>query len=317
MSAISNSWWRPIGKWPALLLTLAALFSSSTYPLAAQTFDADAYSQKIIDAGNNTIAFVLKKFKPHIANEHHYLLSTEKISVEVYADFNAFANYQRKTIIIPAQLVSEMFAQVQAMIYIKNRPNARQHYGAWMQYLTKRSNDVLQRFKRKEADVDDVPVHSLWAFAGLPAPSNLNQQDEVLQEQMLVDAMGLIVGHELGHLVLRHRSYAQITPQDAQKQEYAADDFAAQLMRSAGLSVIPGLITVYSRFAFTDAMFATYRGATNTHPPGPCRLYRLFKSELDRIRTSHQSRRDFERGSGMGFDQLESFMNATRRECGL
>jgi hypothetical protein len=304
-------------------MRIALLLASATFlwllapqrPSAQAQRVPDQYAQAIIDAGNNTVAHLLEKFKPHIPDNKRRLLTTKKIKVRPFADFNALARYDTQEIVIPAQLVGEVLAQAQAMIYVKNNPSSRQLYMAWLMYLTERSRKVLQNFRSRVTSIDDVVVLPFWRHAKLPAPPDLSPEDADLQARFMADALGLVLGHELGHLVLDHKHYSSITAARARQQELEADDFAVALMRKSGLSVIPGVMTIFIRFALTEEIFETFDGATSTHPSGSCRLERILRPEAERIRTSPQSRRDFERGSGMSVGQFEAFLDGVRKEC--
>lgn len=299
----------------AVLVSLCGHGLVSVTAKAQEHLDAEAYGQQLIDAGNNTIELLLTKFQPHFPKAKRYLLSSDRVGVQVAADFNAFADFRNEEVIIPAQIVSETFAEVQAFIYMQNRPSSRRHFDRWMRYLTERSRRAFQRFKDGESGIDDIPVRPLWDYAGLPAPANLDAHDENLQQEMMIDVIGLIVAHELGHLVLDHQNYKDISASESRRQEYAADDFAARLMVASGRSVLPGVMTSYSRFAYTEEMFNSYDDETSTHPPGPCRVYRLLEAHLRLDPPDDRDRANFEAG-GMKFGELEALIASTKEQCG-
>ncbi len=233
----------------ASALAAVLILLASYQPSTGQELDLDEYAQTLVDAGNRTIALLLDTFRPNFPADKRGLLSRDTIGVRVFADFNAFSDYQNKSIIIPAQMVAETFVEAQAHIYVKNNPGARRHLDPWMRYLTERSRQAYLKFKNGNAATDDITIEPLWTFASLPTPPNLDSRDEQLQEQMMIDIIGLVLAHELGHLALDHKDYSSVSPREARRQEYAADNFAARLMIDSRRSILPGIMAGYARFA--------------------------------------------------------------------
>ena len=88
---------------------------------------------------------------------------------------------------------------------------------------------------------------------------------------LMVDALAMVVGHELGHLVKRHRGYSEISKEEAWRQENEADDFGFRLAKNSGFNPSAALITTYSFFTVLEG--TRYGG--HYHPPASCRIVEL------------------------------------------
>ena len=133
----------------------------------------------------------------------------------------------------------------------------------------------------------------------------------------MIDIIGLVLAHELGHLALGHKDYSSVSPREARRQEYAADNFAAALMIDSGRSILPGIMAGYARFAYAEALFETFDVATSTHPPGHCRVLNLLNTHIARDHPTREDQRNFEAGSGMSYDVLQQEIDQARGSCGF
>lgn len=291
------------------------LTAGSAPAVATEEQAAEAQAQQIIDAGNRTIALLIERFRPTFPRSEMELLSTNRIRVVVLADFNAFANYKERRILIPAQFVTEIFGQTQAILMVLRDPSLQERYLRWIEYLSKRSIDVRSRAIRNGTFVDDEAVKPFWTHARLRVPQPLSSADAAAQELMMTDTLALVVAHELGHLVLKHRSYDEVTASESRQQEYAADAFAASLLQRSGMSVIPGLNTFILRFAANEALTKGVLPEERTHPPAECRFYRLGNPAIEELIKSPDRRRDFERTGNISVEQFRDTMRTLRPQC--
>jgi len=143
-----------------------------------------------------------------------------------------------------------------------------------------------------------------WAFRKTAAPKALSPSEADMyahkQNSIIIDAVAVILGHEIGHLALEHKRYDQISPAESRKQEYAADKYGADLARKAGFRVIASYF-FFVRFAAAEELSST---KPNTHPSAICRAKKILIPEFERILAgtdaeSKQARADFQKnGSG-------------------
>lgn len=300
--SFSNSLWMVLG---------AGIFS-----LSFNVWGNDReYLQQIIDAGNRTVTLLAEKFRPHIQPENHDLLMPGRILVATYADFGAFVDYQKRRITIPVALVAENLLQIQGGLLTLRDPQdsaLRSKYARWLEYLTKRSHEARVAARKAGPKApDNIPVQSFWSYAGLPPP-RWTDEEERIQQSAMVDAMALIIAHEIGHLALKHRPYQTIGPQQSQQQEHAADKFAVDLLRAADISVLPGLMMTFTRFALNEALYDGLPPGSATHPSADCRFYRIGKMTFDEAFKSAKSRADFERGANMRMEDFKRFLESKK-----
>lgn len=284
--------------------------------VAVSEEERDAWVQQTMDAGNRTIRFLLDKFRPHVTEENRDLLTQERIKVVYAADFNAYTDYQKRRILIPIQFTIECMIQIEGFMMMNARPALRPKYLKWLQHLSERTYAARLEALRG-AVVDEIPITPFWEYAKQPMPGPYTGRDLALRDGLMDDALGLVLAHELGHLILKHKQANLITAEQSQRQEYAADKFGANLMKKADISVIPGLATFFLRFAQLEALEKGIDPDKRTHPPSMCRFYHIINVEMPILRNlTNKQRRDFERGSGgMTVAQLDEVIEGLQEEC--
>jgi hypothetical protein len=119
-------------------------------------------------------------------------------------------------------------------------------------------------------------------FEALAIPSNvLEAKDAVYRTSgdLLKSAVYYIMAHELGHVVLRHPGNRQVTFEESQRNEIAADAFALDAMTQIG-TVPVGMVFFFRAVAYyetppDDASAAEFRermAHSQTHPLSADRL---------------------------------------------
>jgi hypothetical protein len=291
---------------PTLALVAAVLVSlGQPCPRAfAQKLSGDDFNQHLIDTSNRTLQILLEIFRPHVAASKRDLLNKDRINVKPLAGFNAYYLPDKKEIQIPFGIVYEIHLQAHAYVYTKNHPASGERYNEWLQYLAERSQRVAKRFKERKTDVDDEPIQDFWRYAGFPAPELLNGEDADIVAKLMLESLGLVLAHEIGHLVFEHLPYDQKTPAQARKDEQEADDFGADLVRKAGGSAIPGLLTSYVRFAAAEELSHPFDKDKSTHPRAMCRTAKMLKSEFSRLFKSEDEQEKFFRNAGIPESEL-------------
>lgn len=301
----------------SIVLFLLCLFVSVA-SFADEELQIDKDGQPIIDAGNRTIDYIgTVIFEPFLTQEQKAFFKNGRILVEPYSDFNAFTRYETSEIIVPALLVAEVQQQVQAMLLVANNHALDYDYKRWLKYLVERSLAVRNRVLSGKVLVDDVPIESFWHFARLPKPARLTDREGYVQEQMMIDTLAFVVGHELGHIALHHKPYREISSAQSFTQEFAADQYALTLMKRAKRSVLGVISTMYVRFALTQ-----YLGdggklqSTQTHPSPECRIYKIGSEEMREQMRDESSRQRYESASGMSIASLGAMLEDFRESCG-
>lgn len=110
----------------------------------------------------------------------------------------------------------------------------------------------------------------------LGAPENAlsDRKVDALSLSLRNEAIAFLLAHELGHLVLRHKGYDEVTRADARRDEAAADRFAFRLMARTGTAPIGALVYLQSQvyrlphraeYPTVDAWRA-YLATSSTHP---------------------------------------------------
>jgi hypothetical protein len=286
-----------------------SLFLVSTTAAA----NMDAHLQEVVDAGNRAVAHISDRLRPHLNPQNRDLADPGRITVVVMANFSAWIDPQARRVTIPAQLVAENLLQVQGGLLVQRYPGNKQllmKYAEWSEYLVRRSYEAKLKAIKSGSKTDSIPVETFWSYAGLKAGPVMTPQEVDIQNRMMIDGLALVVAHELGHLALNHQDSRKIPAAQSRQQEHAADEFAANLLRAAGMPVLPGLMLTYTRFAMTEGLYDRLSPSAATHPSADCRIYRIGMRELDEIASSKKARDDFHRGSQMSIDQIRAFVNS-------
>lgn len=282
---------------------------------AEVAFDAKEAAQQTINSGNKTIAVILERFTPLLPEEKRYLANPQRVRVVVAANFGAFANYKDGRILIPAQFVGETLLQVQAILAVRKNPSLAEKYQRWVRYLSRRSQAALLKHRTTGASRDDTQVDSFFTAENIPMPASWNVEELSLQAAMMTDFLAFVVGHELGHLVLNHKGYTDVSPETSRQQETAADEFAATLLNKSGYSALPGLGTFFMRFAENEILEKSAITPEQTHPLAACRVYRLYKRELPQLTNSSGGQAELKRMTGMSKENFEAKIEVLRSAC--
>ena len=292
---------------------IAILSVLSGFAANAAPTDVDS-SQQIINASKRTIAEVIRAFRPVLRPRSAVvLLDPQRILVIPTADFNAYSDYTNKRVLIPAEFMAETLLQMQGTLLVEEKPSLRNRYVAWLKYLTERSQHILQTATRGGVVTDHSPLIPFWKFANQP-PQYISPHFKHVIANAMVDAAALVVGHELGHLVLGHRQYTEISSETSQRQEYEADAFAEDLVSRAGLTIVPGL-AFYERFIISESSSSGGAAYGHTHPSAECRVYRMVKRNLERMTSVEHGREYVERIGENVEAQLQSLVDSLRDEC--
>ena len=205
----------------------------------------------------------------------------------------------------------ETLLQAHALGVIHKDRSLVRHWEPWMRYLTERTAEAHARFASGRSLVDESPIDQFWSFAGLPRPPQQDARDSVVQEQLMHDALALVIAHELGHLALGHLPYSSISQTQSHRQEGDADRFSANLLRKSKIDVLPGLTMVFARFAMLEEVSRRPEIERMTHRRAMCRLYRMGRTELDQLRRNPDSRLS----PYMDVNSFRSAMNELEEAC--
>lgn len=130
------------------------------------------------------------------------------------------------------------------------------------------------RFSRR------APAGSPLAALGVPPSALTDAYVDKVAMNALKSTVFFVMAHEFGHLLHRHRPYAELDAAQAQQQEAQADDFALDVMRRIGVPPVAlgFFFLVASRLEpspgdfDTPAQFEAYVQGTTTHPLSAARL---------------------------------------------
>lgn len=114
-----------------------------------------------------------------------------------------------------------------------------------------------------------------------------------------------VMAHELGHIFFRHRGYANISVEEVQRQEAAADAFANRIMRRIGVTPM-GMPIFFMAMAHleplrgdfqSDGAWMQYLRERATHPLTADRMVRLAQGLLNRPSDFASGEADIESGT--------------------
>lgn len=242
------------------------------------------------------------------------IINSTKLSIPRAGNFNAFSSFENDTprIIIP-------FGLLAINDYIVNNTLFSMHNPKCSKYLEKTILDLRREYIQYIKDGVPRKVRTVWDYCGMTQQESETffRQTDIYNASvaMQVDAIAAIIGHELGHLILRHRRYSDISKLEAQKQEYAADDYGFDLSMRAGFNPAAALGATYLFFLALEGENAP----TGTHPRASCRIIRLADSLLfDRYIKEGYWKKEFkEPPSKSDQTRLMASLKPLREDCSL
>jgi IrrE N-terminal-like domain len=300
---------------PYLLAALAVLATRAAMSEAlAQATPAQARAQHLTACGN-TIDAAMKKLRPHLGDFPALRDKKDLVLLMPAANFNAFADYDQQRILIPVMLCVETWYLLDGYMQMYRQPKLRTALQRYALYLSKRQQDSLA----SGTGFDNIPILPFHEFAGVAYPQLTDAEGRkslAVHEGMMVDSIAFVIGHELGHLVLRHKPYNKISPEAARKQEAEADEFGARLVSKSGISVI-GALPVIQRFLANESLYKAFSGSPATHPRPECRMERILSStgEIQELLKNPARRREYEAGSGLSANDFANTMKEVREDC--
>lgn len=118
----------------------------------------------------------------------------------------------------------------------------------------------------------------------LPNPETVDPLDKFFVEKVngiFQDSIALFLNHELGHIVLKHKPYTDISHEESVEQEKEADNFALQAYLDGkegdASRVQSGLAVLFTYFS---PLFTTSHPENlkkNTHPDTDVRFYNALE----------------------------------------
>lgn len=237
----------------------------------AQVIAPDAYLDAIAQAASRTWLLRIKPEFLAVADpETKRVLETVRVNIGRYADFNAFADGSADPprILIPMGLVLGNDFMASNAIFTYSHSECKKHLGPTLDGY----KSAYVSYAKSGKAIDVRPVWTRCGYSDQDA--NLFFAEKEIYNWrvgIMVDALAAVVGHELGHIVKRHRAYSKTSQKEAQRQENEADEFGFKLAKKAGLNPGAALITTYSFFAVLEG--TRYKG--KDHPPATCRYVEL------------------------------------------
>lgn len=285
----------------SIIMAFLALGLAAERVTAQVDMSAADWNNHLSETSNQTIVNLVEAFKPHFPASKLHLLDADKFSVAPLADFNAYARPETGEIIIPLGIVHEMHLQALGYIYTQRYPSSNKHYNGWLRYLAERSERVRNKPVKpgEKIKIDDEPILNFWTYAKLPSPGTLDDAEADVIAKFMISALGLVLGHELGHLVFNHTYSPSLSLQEARLRERAADEFGADLVRRTFGSAIAGLQVGYLRFVINEELFRPFKGDVDTHPQASCRLSLLLKDELEHLFKSKAAMEEHMKAAGL------------------
>jgi hypothetical protein len=217
-------------------------------------------------------------FTPYL--EAHYPGLADQLQFEVvdYADFNAFSNGTSKKVILPMGIILGVVRLSDAATITSLYPNKyKNKFGKYLEYVTDGYFASAEAGHMTSANSLDFA-----SFVGMPKEERLalgnTEKFQTPYFATIIDSLALVIGHEIGHIALQHKSYKFISAADSRKQERQADAFAQNILDASDIPSIFGVLTVFSFFAEIEGS-----AAPTSHPPASCRMLFFLNHSLNQL----------------------------------
>lgn len=275
----------------------------------AQVADPNDYLDSLAQAASRTW---LQRIKPEFAavadSETKQVLQTVKFNIPRYGDFNAYADgvSDPPKIVIPIGLVIGMDFITANSIFAYSHPECRKYLGPMLDGYRAAYISLVKTGKA----IDVRSVSSKCGYSDQEA-NQFFAKKEIYNWRVgiMVDGLAGVVGHELAHIVKRHRAYSKVTHKDAQRQEEEADEFGFQLAKRAGFNPSAPLITTYLFFAVLEG--SRYKG--QDHPPASCRITELADKFI--LNDENASTNGTDKASSREKENLKEQLKPLRDDC--
>lgn len=234
------------------------------------------------------------------------VLGEVQFEVGRFGDFNAWALYQSKRIVVPVGLLMVIDGIADAEVLANAAPHCR---------------PVLERYIRRLGDAYMAAYRTQW-WPGVDFPSMCgmspaeiqvirnDSQSYALKTTLIVDSLAVVVGHELGHLVLHSGLERPESASESRARETAADQFGLHLATKAGFFPLFVVTTVYPIFAtLEDEGTAAGEG---DHPPVSCRVL----AALDVVESDPSFADDRSVAARALHARIDDARSQLQRECG-
>lgn len=265
-----------------------------------------------IDPARRAVAIHIANFKPFLEKDFQYLADKGSVQIPMAANFNAYVDYENRIILIPAQFVFETSFLCEALARVSTEPKMMRAFKNYELYLLQRS-----AMARKKGGTDSEPTKNFSAF--------LNETDEQFSKAnsaemrsrfigCISNALAFTLAHEIGHLVLKHRSPSNITPKESRKQERDADEYSISLLHKADFKNISGAASVLHRFASSEVALGPIDREFRTHPLAECRIFRFANAEVMRNGETEEFRANI-KAAGASLATWKSEWRALEKRC--
>ncbi|WFP51194.1 hypothetical protein PL263_03995 [Methylomonas sp. EFPC3] len=217
---------------------------------------------------------LLPEFRNVADNQTKEVLDETSFRVVRFSDFNAFSNRKKMEVIIPIGLIVTLFNFADAYSLAWVKPECVEKFKKYPNTLV----DVYYRKLRGESEVYFKDFAEICKISKREASALREDQDVYnMKVNIVVDSLAFIVAHEIGHLVLNHKSGHSLTRSLLQKQEYDADAFGAKLASKAGFQPQGALFTSFWIFGLLESEDGTNN--RDNHPPVSCRVDKLINRD--------------------------------------
>lgn len=266
-----------------ILISWCFALSTSVVAQGRGCNDEVCVTRTYIDPARRALEHQLGRYKPFVEKDAPYLFEKGAVRVRSFADFNAFADYSNRQIVLPAQFIVESAFYCDAFARASLDHSHMEGIKRYQDYLVRRSERA-----RRAGGVDNMLLRNYASFIGESDEQHARVDSPELRARMgqcSYEALAFVLAHEIGHMALGHRSDNTITPKQSRAQERAADEFAISLTQKAGMETLVGGGAILSRFASSEAVFGAADEASRTHPLTECRVYRFINPQV--VRNGH------------------------------
>ena len=282
-------------------------------PLYAQIDTQKQLTTQVTNACKSSLTQIRQEFSPFLNEYPELQEKKDLILLGPYGEFNALAYYENKKILITKGLCDQLWLSASAIAFVDSRIGSKQQLQKYIKYVTSKAIS-LESLGSGNFSTEVLTFPLFISFDVNALSSSKVKKINTLTSLIMRDALGFIVGHELGHLALEHNPSEKMTSKESKQHEFDADEFGLNLVEQAKFGFFG---SIPSMMIFLARESEIKRSSKSTHPRPECRLQKIMSlsSEVNDMLNNSDMKNEFRKNTGYNPDEFKTLMNESESDC--